>query len=230
MDVDPHPTDVFQRGLFDLDDTSSGLIELFPAVWDALEELVSPTPEQRQQALKNLLGWSAHRLSPLVAYLLFTRLTDPDMAVRAQVIQALGDLYVVDHEGRAAPDSVRNYLSANLCQMRTRPIYSLLETAIYYPGLESAIARLLNGCPYAGRHLVDILADRRMPRGVRMEAVHFIGRVGYLEAIPELERLANRLEARLYGQQAMPFTSNSPSDEVELLPAIHATLTLLHAP
>jgi len=42
--------------------------------------------------------------------------------------------------------------------------------------------------------------------------------------------LANRLETRLYGQQAMPFTSNSPSDEVELLPAINTTLTLLRAP
>ena len=230
MDVEPHPTDVFQPGLFNLDDTSSGLIELFPAVWDSLEGLISPNIEQRQQALKNLLGWNAPRLSPLVAYVLFTRLTDPDMALRAQIIQALGEVYVVDQNGRAAPDCVRNYLSANLAQMRTRPIYSLLETAIYYPHLESAIARLLNGCPYAGRHLVDILADRRAPRSMRMEAVHFIGRVGYLEAIPELERLANRLETRLFGQQAMPFTSNSPSDEVELLPAINTTLTLLRAP
>jgi hypothetical protein len=58
----------------------------------------------------------------------------------------------------------------------------------------------------------------------------FIGTVGYLEAIPALERLAARLEARLSGQQAMTFAPPSQSEENELLPIVRSVLHLLQAP
>jgi hypothetical protein len=57
-----------------------------------------------------------------------------------------------------------------------------------------------------------------------------IGRVGYLDVLPTLERLANRLEARLSGQQTMPFVKVNEDDEAILLPEIRQALHLLQAP
>jgi hypothetical protein len=57
-----------------------------------------------------------------------------------------------------------------------------------------------------------------------------IGRVGYLDAIAALEKIENRLEARLNGQRAMPFASNPRSEESDLLPAIRETIDILRSP
>jgi hypothetical protein len=95
---------------------------------------------------------------------------------------------------------------------------------------EADVAQLLNACPYAGNHLADILADRSKTLNIRKQAAHYIGRVGYLAAVPALERLQTRLESRLSGQQAMPFAPPMGTDEVELLPFVRETLAVLRAP
>jgi hypothetical protein len=79
--------------------------------------------------------------------------------------------------------------------------------------------------------LCDILAERQLPIAERKQAVHFIGQVGFLDALPTLERLATRLEARLTGQQSMAFAgSGGMAEEAELLPAITRAIGLLKAP
>ena len=50
--------------------------------------------------------------------------------------------------------------------------------------------------PYAGRHLADILSRTETAAGSAPQAAHYIGLVGYLDAIPALERILARLEAR----------------------------------
>ena len=57
-----------------------------------------------------------------------------------------------------------------------------------------------------------------------------IGKVGYLDALPALARLEGRVEARLFGQKAMPFASHEKPNEAELLPAIQDALRVLRAP
>jgi hypothetical protein len=57
-----------------------------------------------------------------------------------------------------------------------------------------------------------------------------IGRIGYVDALPVVERLAAKLEARVNGQQMMPFTQPENSDEVKLLPAVLSTQEILRAP
>ena len=114
--------------------------------------------------------------------------------------------------------------------MRNRLIFSMLQAAISDPNLEAPITRMLNACPHAGAHLAEILADRGVPLTIRQQAVHFVGQVGFLEAIPALERLAARLEARRSGQQSMPFAPPpATQDESELLPEIHQTLLMLRS-
>ncbi len=232
MEFDSITLDVLQPPLFEFGEATPGALELFPAVWSAAEELVSPELAVRQRGLARLEEMGAARFSPLVAYLLFTRLSDADAALRRQVTYLLSGLLIPDERGFAAPEPVRRYVTAALGQMRTRPIFGMLEVLAADLGAEPILARLLNACPHAGRHLVDILSERKNPLAVRYAAARMIGRVGYLDAIPALERLAARLETRRSGQQAMPFAAMpaSGADEVDLLPAITEALTRLQAP
>ncbi len=215
--------------LFDFEE-SNAQIELFPAVWSAAESIASTDSSVRQEALERLLDMQAPRFSPLVAYLLATRLTDSDIRFRSQVSKVLAEVLIKDEEGRAAPENVRQTLTAYLAQMRTRHTFALLQVLVEDPSLDMHAATLLNACPYAGNHLADILADRKSPLAVRKQAGRMIGRVGFLDAMPTLERLSARLEARLSGQRSMPFAPLPSPEELDLLPVIQTAMTLLRSP
>ena len=230
MELDSIPQQVIQPALFEFGNATHGAVELFPAVWAATEALFSPELLIRQQGLERLVELGAARLSPLVAAVLAARLAEPDLELRRQIAYTLGDILTVDEHGRAAPDAVRNYLVNILGQIRQQSIFALLEISISDPMAEATIARLLNACPYAGSFLADILTERKMPLAVRRAATHFIGLVGYLEAIPTLERTLVRLEARVTGQQVMPFVPPGQPDETDLLPELRQALENLRAP
>jgi hypothetical protein len=215
--------------LFDLYDGAEGMVELFPAVWSAAEKLTSPDPILRREAIELLEEMDAARFSPLIAYLFATRIVEPNMDLRFKVVQILGDLISPQNSELATPMVVRDHIKAQMAMMRRREIYSLLLVAEEYPASESNIAHLLDLCSYASNALGDILLDRKAPLPVRKLAIDFVGRVGFLDAIPSLERLLSRLESRLEGQTAMPFAPPKGADEMTLLPAVQATLILLNA-
>ena len=114
--------------------------------------------------------------------------------------------------------------------MRTRQIYDLLQVGVFEESALEDVAGLFNACSYAGNHLVEILTDRKQPMAMRIQAARMIGNVGYTDTIPVLEHTMARLEARVNGQQAMPFVQLSDVDEVALLPAVREALASLHAP
>lgn len=227
MDSDPLSYDLKQPALFNFSETSTGSMELFPAVWSAAEALSSPELADRLQGLKALESLHAPRLSPLVAYLTATRLLDPELELRKQVVRVLGAVLSPDEQGRPAPDLVYQHLTGYLSQMRMRPIFAILEVAAADRRLEACAARLLNACPYGGIHLTEILLDRKNELVIRKTAVRLIGRVGYLDTVSALEKIAARLETRLKGQQSMPFAPPAGPDETELLPEIHRALVML---
>jgi HEAT repeat protein len=229
MEENYSATPLWQSTFIEVAETA-GMLELFPAVWSAAEGLTSPEVKVRAAALDRLLEVSAARLSPLVAYLLATRIADPDVPLRCRVVRLLREILTPDERGHLAPDAVRRHLSGYLTSMRTRSIYCLLEAAVAEPDIEPSVASILNACPYAGNHLVELLFDRHVPLPLRQQAACLIGKVGYLEAIPALERLSARLEARLGGQQSMPFAPPSGQDELQLLPPIREALRLLRIP
>jgi hypothetical protein len=229
MDKENQTSSPPQPLLFNLGE-SSAKIELFPAVWGAAEDLTSPDTRVRTDALERLKDLEAPRFSPLVAYLLATRLTDSDVDFRAKIIELLGEVLSLDRQGQPAPENVRQTLNAYLAQMRTRHTFAILQVIAEHPSLEKHAANLLNACPYAGNHLADILSDRKSPLSVRKQAGRMIGRVGFLDALPALERLSARLEARLHGQRAMPFAPIPSAEELDLLPVVHTAMTLLRAP
>lgn len=230
MDADPLLPQVEQPVLFSWGETSFGALELYPEVWTAAEALASPDVTIRQLGVERLAKLGAARLSPLVTYLLATRLAEPDIGLRSRIIQTLSDVLENDVQGNPAPELVRQTLSAYLARFRTREIYALLQATIEQLPLEAAVARLLRACPHAGGHLADILSERRFPLPIRRQAARMLGRVGYVDAIPALTRVAARLETRLSGQQAMPFLSTSGLDDTALLPDIREALAALLSP
>ncbi len=229
METDQSFPELEQPGLFKLGEVSVGHIELFPAVWSAAEALTAVEPEARRKGLVRLEEMHAARFSPLVAYLVTTRITDPDMDIRSQAVRMLSSVLVPDKHGSLAPADVRRRVLAVMAQMRTRHIYSLLELASRSSDSETAVTALLNSCPYAGIHLADILSSKKTPLSIRKEAANLIGRVGYLDAIPVLERLITRLASRLNGQQSMPFAPVGGFEETALLPDVQAALDQLRS-
>jgi hypothetical protein len=205
-------------------------VELFPEVWSAAEKVVSPDLQLRWEGLESLLLLNAHRYSPLVLYLLCTRIGDPDIDLRARIVEALADVIQPDLNGKPAPDNVRVILLDYFSGIRTRQIYGLLQILVVYPTLEESVSRLINACSYANHQLVDIVNERTKPLEIRQVAIRIIGAVGYVEAIPALDRLSARLEARMNGQRAMPFAPPSEKTEVDLLVTIRETLTSLREP
>lgn len=221
---------ITQPALFRTLEASTGAMELFPAVWNAAESLADSEAHTRLAGLAQLVGMNAPRLSPLVAYLIATRLADPDLEMRHQVVLVLGDLLTLDKEGHAADEGVRQCVTIYLSQMRTRLVFSLLQVTERYADADAHIARLFNASPFSGEHLVEIFSERTNALSIRKKAINFVGLVGFLDAIPALERLETRLQSRLSGQQAMPFAQSSSVSEEELLPAIQETLKSLRAP
>ena len=204
-------------------------VELFPEVWAAAEKLISPEILLRWEGLEGLLELKAPRYSSLILYLLCTRIVEPDIDLRARIIEALGDVTQPDNYGNPAPGNVRLILINYLSRIRTRQIYALLQVLVVYPSLEEHVSRLINVCSYANNHLVEIINDRKKPLDIRQQSIRMIGVVGYVEAIPTLDRLLARLEARMNGQKAMPFAPLSDNPELDLLVTTREALASLRA-
>jgi len=224
------PIKLSQPHLFDFSDTAKGVVELFPTVWAALERLTSNNVNERLRGLDQLLELDAHRLSPLVAYVLATCLSDSDKKFRYRIIQALGGLLSKDDSSLAASEEVIQSLKNYLSKMRRRRIHALVEITEYYPSSISNVASLLKTCSHAGGTLADIFSDRKIPIEIRRQAIHLSGIVGYLDVIPALERLARRLESRITGQRTMPFAPPDDGNEKSLLPTVQTVLTILRSP
>jgi len=224
------PPTEYQPSLFDFADSAVGVAELFPTIWRALEQLTSPAISDRQTGLSQIIELDAQRISPLVAYVLATRLDDQDIEFRFKVVQVLGDLLSQGDSSAAPTPEVKSTLKAYLAQMRQRKIYALLQVGDYHMPAGSSVAALLKACSNAGRVLADIFLDRSLPLEIRLQAIQFAGNVGFLDTIPGLEKLAARLEGRLNGQRSMVFIQENDSKEKSLLPAVQTALAILKAP
>ncbi len=200
-------------------------VENLAGVWQACEALSSPDLEARWWGVKRLADFNAVRRFPLVAYLLTTRLTEPDIALRERVVQMLAGVLTGDSNEPLIP-AVYHSLTSALASMRVRPIYALLQVALFNPMVEPMVAGLLSYCSYAGQHLAHILSDRDRAIEVRHQAVNFIGRLGFLDALPTLERLTARMELRMNGRNP----SLDEYDEANLFLDMRQAIELLKAP
>jgi HEAT repeat protein len=225
-----HKPPYAQPRLFGPESTTTGIAELFPAIWNAAEDLSNPIPSVRQLALECLENTGAARISPLVSYLIATRLNDPDLELRSRVVKVLGEIFAPDSMGNVAPETVTTQLVHYLSDMRTRQIFSLIQVLHHNPELAPHVIRILNVCLFAGNHLIEMANSRKIPLEVRRTAIWLISQVGYLEAIPALERLQIRMETRITGQQSMPFAPPLGVDDSDLLPDVKDALLILRSP
>jgi hypothetical protein len=204
-------------------------IEFLPLIWDAAEAFTSPDLETRSDGLRRLVEYEAVRNHPLVAYLLYSRLTEPDIELRARIVIALADIFLSGQTGISEEQPASNGLAAWLSELRTRQIYSLLQVAEFDKNAEPFIACLLDQCSYAGEHLAEIISNRQTPLGIRKQAAIFVAAMGYMDALPVLERMASKLTQRRNGREAYG-ERESEDDECNLLPLIHQALAVLTAP
>jgi len=230
MSVDPEIMSQFQLALFDFHGTSSQAFELFPKVWVATEALADREASSRHAGLDALVELNAARYSPLVAYMIFTRIEDPDLPLRIKVVNTLAKVLLHDETGQFAPEIVRQSLLSNLSQLKSGQIIGILEAAEFEPNLEENAAILLKANCTAGNVMADILVDRKSPIGLRQQAANMIARVGFVEAIPSIERLVTRLETRKNGQQSYLYSQQELGDEIVLLPLLRSVLSILLAP
>jgi hypothetical protein len=227
METDHIP--ILQLPLFDYGESVANIIELFPMVWQATEYLTSPDSATRQRGIDALVELGAQRVSPLVADIIATCLSDPELYIRRQVAYILADLITSDSISKQPPEEVRKVVINYLHNMNEATVYGLLEATINDEQVEKSIYHIFNACPYAGKYLGDILAQWKNPLHIRQKAIYFIGLVGYLEALPVLERLFNRLEARQNGQYVMSFAPSSIKSDNDLLPYLRIAMNHLSA-
>jgi len=218
-----------QLGLFEFEKTATGTAELFPAVWRAMEGIASPDANVRDQSLDELISLDAPRLSPLVAYMLATRLVDPNIKFRKRIIQTLGDI-ISNANREKMPLEVRRHLKAHCAVVGRGTVLAMLEVADFDPSVESQIAVIFNLCSHSGAILTELIADRKVPVLLRQQAIYYIGKVGFVEAIPRLERLADRLTSRRNGQKRMSFAPPNEPDESTLLEEVQIALQQLNEP
>ncbi len=230
VSIEQSETQHSQPLLFSIGDITRGAIEFYPSIWGELEKFIIGEEKERVDALKKLVELKVARFSPLVIFILTTKLSDPNIGIRTTVVEELSNVLIPDNEGNSAPNDVQECLKRYLSQMRTRQVYAMLQVLHNKSDLLPEVSRLMNYCPYAGNHLADVASSRQAPVDIRRQAILLIGQVGYLDALPALERLLLRLESRLNGQHSMPFAPPTGVEDTSLIPDINQTLHILRTP
>ena len=202
MDQDPAIIKLDPSALLHADLTGEPRADLLAEILDAAEALIAPDVMIRMAGVERLEASDAIRQLPFIAYLLTTRLTEPDIVLRTRIVKALGYASGESMGSQKLDASVQKTLIFHLSQIRTREIFALLQVAEYDKSSEPCIASLLACCSFAGGHLSQILSARDTSLEIRRQATHFIGLLGYLDALPVLERMASRFETRMNDRDA----------------------------
>lgn len=205
-----------------------------PAVdpWLAGEMFVSAHIEERRRGFAILFGSDAARRSPLTPQLLASRVDEPDLPLRVQILHALSDYFEIRGREYRYPPEMRALVGGHLRKFDRPQVLAVAEAHRAARNntvrvREESLARLLERIPNAAVHLTRLAGDRSLRVGLRESAVELIGVVGFTDALDALEGLQLRLEGRRAGQLKMGFAPSDNPDEQKLLPALKETLRLL---
>jgi hypothetical protein len=216
-----------QLPLFVYGEAPENIGDLLPVVWNATEYLASPDAMTRHHGIDALLELGVQRVSSLVAFMLATCINDKDIYIRRRVIYILADVISREPGSKPAAENVRLSVFNYLHNINEETIYGLLEVVVMDPQVEKPLYLLFNACPAAGRYLANILSDWKNPQLIRQQAVYFIGLVGYMEVLPVLERLLDRLQTRQTSQYSMSFASSPPKNDEDILPYLRTAIRQL---
>ena len=165
-------------------------------VIQAAENLVSPRVVKREAALDYLMKGDYGRKSPLIAYLIATRISDPDLEFRFHVIQAIGKILSPDSDGNLTAEVIVSHLHLVVAYLNKGQILDILAVADQYILAEKGIVEIFKLSSYAGSILSDIVNDQKIPVSIRQQAIYYCGEVGFLDTIPTLEGLKSRVDKR----------------------------------
>jgi len=207
---------------------------VIPAVdaWMAGEMFVSVHIEERRRGFALLFGSEAARRSALTPQLLASRVDEPDLNLRAEIIQALADYFEIRGRQYRYPADIRAAVVGHLRKFERPQILALLdlqravrESLVKFKA--ESLACVLERIPNVSVHLTRIAGERSLALGLRCAAIELIGAVGFLDALPALEGLEVRLEGRRAGQLPMTFAPTDNPDDQQLIPALKETLRAL---
>ncbi len=227
MNINTLPT--VQLPLFVYGEPTKSILEMLPVVWNATECLASADAITRQHGIDAILELGAQKASPLVAFMIATRLGDQNIYIRRRVIYILADLISWEPGDNPAADAIRKSVTNYLHDIGEETIFGILEVAVMDPQAEKPIYALLNACPIAGRFLGNLLTEWKNPLPIRQKAIYFVGLVGYMEVLPVLERLLDRLEARQNGQYTMAFVPASARSDEDIMPYLRIAIDQMSA-
>lgn len=196
MDIDPLMMGVNHSDLQNFSATQFFALDQGVEFWKAAQDLIHPDVELRRSGLETLMAFGAASYSPLLAYLLVSRLAEPELQLRARIVKELSRLLDLPFNGNQAINEVIYFLKNNLSQMHRNQIVSLLNLADAEENTYQHVCKIIGQCSYAGDHLADIIADRGSGLAMRQIAARLVGDIGYLSALPTLERISSRLEAK----------------------------------
>jgi hypothetical protein len=195
---------------------------------------VSPHPEERRRGLAILCGSEAVRSANLTVHLLASRVDEPELSLRAQIVHALADYFEIRDREYRYPAAVRGLVAGYLRKFERPQLLRLLELQaaaragrVMLPA--DSLLRLIERIPGASSGLTHLAGDRAQPLVLRQAAIELIGQVGFTDAGAVLEGLRLRLEGRRAGQLTMLFAPADWPDDQALLPALRDTLELLTA-
>ena len=163
-------------------------------LWETAENLISPDPYLRENALDQLKEIDGLDRSPLIAYLLISRISEPELEIRFHLIQLLGSLVDYDSPGQHLSDQSLGIAKDALDQINKFQLIRLLEVSDSYLAGENAIKSILKLSSYAGGVLSGIVNDWKLPISIRQQAVFYCGECGYLSSKPTLQNLIQRVE------------------------------------
>jgi hypothetical protein len=163
-------------------------------LWETAEGLLSPDPNIRESSLDNLEEIDCFYRSPLIASLLVSRISEPDLEIRFHLIQLLGSLVDFDSSGQHFDNQALVFAKDAIDQMGKIQLIRMLEVSDSYLTAEGAIRNILKLSSYAGVVLNGIVNDRKLPVSLRQQAVYYCGEVGYLSSRTTLQNFVQRVD------------------------------------
>ena len=196
-------------------------------VWSALEQMVSVNLELRKNGLQKIIELQAIDKYPLVVYVVSTRLIEPEISLRADVVRLIATFKSINYSQKESSKEVFKTLYDYFDQIRNRQIYSLLQVAIYDTSLIDEVSYLIGLCSYAGEYLIEIVIDRKNPLELRVESLKIIESVGFIDVLPELRRVLSRYERKNDSKPLRMKENGLRNDREVLIPLLEKAIESL---
>jgi len=197
-------------------------------LWETAEGLFSPDSNIRESSLDHLKEIDGFYRSPLIASLLVSRISEPDLENRLHLIQLLGSLLDFDSSSRHFTDQALVFAKDALDQLEKNELIKLMEVSESYLSAEKAIGNILKLSSYAGVGLSGIVNDRKLPVSLRQQAIFYCGEVGYLSSKPTLQNLVHRVQ-KSRTRHGGGSKRNKSRDEELLFPFVISALEKLNS-